>query len=328
MQLLSRALNKFKGYASLAHAYYFDFARFATQSGMVARRTRQSARAAHLVMLFHRIEKGLSFRDTRLGFGEQLVRTVTSQLESYIKKYGVDDVAISCWKCLKDYHSLHRDNNALNADLSSRFEKIEIGEAGMKRAEAQSAVRIITREEVHRKSLVDFKEFAFSRVSVRDFADEAVDIELLYEAARIAQKTPSVCNRQGWRTHIYSTPDACRRALACQGGNRGFGELVRSVVIITGEVEHFFAPCERNQGFIDGALYAMTFTYALHSLGLATCCLNLSLTPAQELRLRTECGVGANELPIMMIAVGHYRKQFKTANSERKSISSVVILHE
>lgn len=326
-RIILRIWNKLKGYLKLIEAYACDYKRFAIYSGLTQRRSKKAATAAHLTMNFHRIEKGLSLRETRLNFGEDVVESVTRFLKQYVKRYGVDDTAASCWKCLKDYHELHDSRDALNRELYNVFATIDIGIEGKAKADSLTAVCYYQRQEILQQAKLDFASFVYSRLSVRDFSDEPVDTKLLFEAARIAQKTPSVCNRQGWRMHVYNTPESCKRAVGCQGGNRGFGELIQCAVIVTGEIEHFFSPVERNQGFIDGGLYAMTLTYALHSLGLATCCLNLSLSPKQERRLRRECGIGPNEMPIMMIAVGHYPENFKTASSQRKRVEDVISIH-
>ncbi|MEE2988729.1 MAG: nitroreductase family protein [Verrucomicrobiota bacterium] len=327
MNLVFRIWAKIRGLYSLFEAYFFDLKRFAVFSGMVRRRTSKVSMAAWLTMTYHRIEKGLSLRDPRLNFGEDVVRLVTEALSEYIGKYGFDQTALACWKCLSDYHEFHRHQSALNLELYASFSEIQIPSSVLGIADSMNACKHIKKSDILNAAQVDFKEFAFSRHSVRDFTAEPVGIDLIREAAQIAQRTPSVCNRQGWRLHAYEGEEALKKAIACQGGHRGFTESIQRVVIVTAEVEHFFSYVERNQGFIDGGLYAMSLVYALHSLGLATCCLNLSLSPQQERKLRVECGIGANEMPIMMIAIGHYPEGLRVASSERKEIDETLVVH-
>ena len=71
----------------------------------------------------------------------------------------------------------------------------------------------------------------------------------------------------------------------------------------------------------------MSIIYALHSIGLATCCLNLSLSPKQDKKLLKVAKLQPEEMPIMMVAVGHYKASFKVASSERRDLSETIVQH-
>ena len=48
------------------------------------------------------------------------------------------------------------------------------------------------------------EQLFFTRHSIRDFDDSAVDQELIKKAVELAQRCPSACNRQGVR--VYNIP--------------------------------------------------------------------------------------------------------------------------
>lgn len=314
--------------ARLALCYFWDFFRFWRHSGAVVgkRRTRSGA-SAHLTMEYHRLEKGLSFRNPRLNFGEVLVEKLCTELADYINNYGFDQTAASCWKALDAYHTFHCKHNAINSELLAKFNRIDLSPEQKASADQLNAVTYLSREDVLSSSKIDFGNFVFSRFSVRDFAEKQVDIGLIMEAARIAQRTPSVCNRQAWCLHVYQEPDIVKRVLRYQTGNRGFTRAIKTVLIVTVEEDHFFTPGERNQGFIDGGLYSMSLVYSLHSLGLASCCLNLAIELPGEIGLRRAGDIKPNEAFIMMIAVGHYPENLTVASSCRKNHLDVVKIH-
>lgn len=68
----------------------------------------------------------------------------------------------------------------------------------------------------------------------------------------------------------------------------------------------------------------MSLIYALHSLGLGTCCLNWSVTKDQDQSLRSIIEVEESDAVIMMIAVGHLKDTFKVAKSARKPVKEFI----
>jgi hypothetical protein len=113
--------------------------------------------------------------------------------------------------------------------------------------------------------------------------------------------------------------------LSYQNGNRGFGDRASKVLIVASNLEHFASVGERYQGWIDGGMFAMSLFYALHSLGLGTCCLNWCVKHAQDRNLKESAGIAESDLVIMMIVVGHLPEEFKVAQSPRKPIHEVLI---
>ena len=70
----------------------------------------------------------------------------------------------------------------------------------------------------------------------------------------------------------------------------------------------------------------MSLIYALHSLGLGTCCLNWSVTRERDLALRKDAKIDHSESIIMMIAVGNLPDNFSVANSSRKPVEEILVL--
>ncbi|WP_162246669.1 nitroreductase family protein [Microbacterium sp. Root53] len=165
-------------------------------------------------------------------------------------------------------------------------------------------------------------QFFQSRHSVRHFAAEPVDRALLDEAIILAAQSPSVCNREPWRIRIYDGADV-QRLLAHQNGNRGFTSDVPALALITVDLGMFTGLGERNQPWIEGGIFSSTFVWALHSLGLSSCMLNLSLETRAADALRAEAGVSAGEVPIMMVAIGWASENHRVARSGRRDLAQL-----
>ena len=137
----------------------------------------------------------------------------------------------------------------------------------------------------------------------------------------MAKNAPSACNRQSWRTYVFTNKKLIEEILLTQGGNRGFGHLANKLIVISGNVSVFGGSHERNQVFIDGGIYAMNVLYALHFNEIAACILNCSFDIEYDQKLRKLCGIKDSEVFITMIACGLPVDSFKVALSPRKDLS-------
>ena len=96
------------------------------------------------------------------------------------------------------------------------------------------------------------------------------------------------------------------------------------VALVSVDLGHFAKVGERNQAFIEGGIFATSFVYALHTLGLGSCMLNLSLTTDRLDALRREIGAPPSEVLIMMIAVGHPSPDHRYAASVRRTPANII----
>jgi nitroreductase len=111
--------------------------------------------------------------------------------------------------------------------------------------------------------------------------------------------------------------------LRFQSGNTGFTDSIPTLAVITTDTRYFSGIGERNQAWIEGGLFAMSFVWALHALGYDTCMLNMSVPNKTAAALRAEASIDDAEQVIMMIAIGRGRPGHRRARSPRKSVSEV-----
>ena len=126
-----------------------------------------------------------------------------------------------------------------------------------------------------------------------------------------------MCNRQTWRVLICQSEHAKAAALSLQNGNKGFGHLASHVLIVASDRACFASIGERNQPWIEGGLYAMSLVYALHALGLGTCCLNWSVDNQRDAELKQALAIPASYAIAMMVAVGTLPDIIPVAESRR-----------
>ena len=174
---------------------------------------------------------------------------------------------------------------------------------------------------------MDFLGFMDARHSVRNYAPVPVDPAVLRRATMAAQQTPSSCNRQTCRAYAFTERPALTRVLALHNGNRGFGDQLGGVFVVTSDLSHWNDVGERNQGFVDGGMFAMTLALALHAEGLGTVMLNWSAAREADVAMRRLVQIADNEIIITLIGFGHMREDFRVPVSRRKPVESVLRLN-
>jgi len=308
----------------VARSFWYDMRRHLRFGGVFVRGATPNAAAARLTKAAHSIEKGLSLPEPRPGFGPPAVARLRTHLADYVARFGRDRTAAIAARTLCAYEDFNRRQDLAASDLPEFLAALGFPEGRMG---DEGGVRELRREEVLRHARIDFDAFARHRFSIRHFAPEPVAPALVERAVETALFTPSVCNRQGWRVHLFHGREQVSRALSFQNGNRGFGHEVDTLLLVSADLESFSVNGERNQGWIDGGLFCMSLVFALHSLGLGTCMLNCSMSGEGERALRGALGVPDSEAVVMMIAVGHLSGEFRVTHSARKAVEDVLVVH-
>jgi len=310
----------------LARNVIYDARRFLRWSFTVRRPLTQDQMRASLVMVYHSLEKGLAFSNPRPKFGREKADRLISLLRQYADRFGCDHYLSTSVNVLQAYHDFnvatgHIYEPAMKAieQLKSNFPEIGTIETG--------GTRQITRDAISAATGFDFGVFCETRHSVRHFAQREIEQETIESIIRWAQKTPSVCNRQSCRVHVFTDTESKKLALSHQNGNRGFGHEAGAVFIVTSDLQHFHNPSERFQCWIDGGMFAMSLLYAIHSLQMGACALNWSATYERDIAMRRAVGIPDNEIVIMMIALGHLPDDLKVAQSTRKNLDEVIRWH-
>lgn len=275
---------------------------------------------AYLTKQYHIVEKGLSFKNSRQNFGKPKIIDLIKITERYISYYGEDDLVDKIKNCLKEY-IMHNMQNPDEDTVYYQKVKAFVADIELKPI---SGTKVVYEME---KDNFSYEEFVNTRTTVRNFAVAELKIEEIQMAIEIARNTPSVCNRQGWQLHFYQNKMKMNQLLALQGGNTGFTDDIKGLFIITGDIKAF-SKLEYNQLFTDGGLISMSLVFALHSLGIGSCCLNVCFPYLTEVKVKKVGNIPSSERLIMMIGVGYYNYGTKTAFSPKKSVDEILVIHE
>jgi nitroreductase len=318
---VKNALRPLRDIVFTFFGFLYDFQRFCRFGGWRASLNDSAQRNYKAVKVYHCLEKSLSFRDRKQGFGWDAVAKLV-RLLSNIKTNEVigfqEKVSLNVLKKFleveKDIEGHYKLEKQSAVNLINQF-KSENNEAG--------GTKMFGIDFLKKGILGNPENFFQTRSSVRDFSSTPVDDAMVCRAISLAQKTPSVCNRQAWHVYHMVNPILIEKALRYQNGNRGFGHTIPCLLIITSDLNAFDTSGERYQHSIDGGMFSMSLVMAFHSIGLSTCCLNWSCSGKNDLRFRRLVDIKREHTVIMMLAVGHPRDEIKVCASERRPLSEV-----
>ena len=200
--------------------------------------TREQIRAL-ITMQYHSLEKGLSLSRPRSGFGSVRVRSLMKWIPRYIANYGTDELTSVCVSTMSAYMKFNREKGHVNSELGQFLSTYDNGQTTTT-AQASGGVELCSKTKILASLDFNFDDFLTNRHSVRHFAPEPVDMSLISQAVMMAQKTPSVCNRQAWKAHYFRDRERIDDLLRLQQGASGFDREVLGLFVVTSKLEAFF----------------------------------------------------------------------------------------
>lgn len=274
----------------------------------------------------HTIEKGLSLKNPRKGFGQLKVLKLLKRLNKYSDIYGKTDKEFLIYPLGTIKHYINYTKSMeVEIPIIEREYKILMEKSGFVDVKEQGGIIQISKDEILKKCNNNFESILNSRHSIRYFSKETVAKETIEKALKLAQKTPSACNRQSWHTHVFQGEESIN-LIKWQGGSHGFENEIRTSILVTANLKAFLY-YELHQAYIDGGLYAMNLINALHSLGLGTIPLSCGFTH-DKLKKLVDFDIPQNEVPIVIIGVGNLLENFNVSISKRKDIGQTNRFHQ
>jgi len=308
----------------LLRNFAYDFRRFRKASFLDGPQDRENRRA-EIHILAHMLEYGMSLSDPRLGFGMDKVRLLAAETGRYLAEHGNDATTEMAISVLEAYAQFNADRGGESAEAAALAAALRRSNPEV--SEVPAGSEPVTAAAIRQQATMDFVAFMEARHSVRQYDRRPVDMRSVHRAVRAAQQSPSSCNRQTCKVYCFTERDSIAKVLAHHNGNRGFGDQLGGVFVVAVDLSHWNTVGERNQGWVDGGMFAMTLALGLHAEGLGACMLNWSADRVQDKGLRACVGIPDNEIVITLIGFGHMRDDFRVPVSRRKPLE-LVLRHE
>lgn len=294
--------------------YKYDMKRYLQYSGM--NNNTAEKKAAKIRLLVHPIEKALSIENTRNDFGKQKIETLIELYNEYeSNSIQEDSQVLMLTKSIITQYVLFRKQH--NCDVSFIPDKF-IDESLLNFTGAME----VTSEEFDK--LNDFEKMAAGRHSIRSFAPGTIDRQDIINAVKIAQTSPSACNRQATRVIVCDDKNKCRQIMEKHGGMSGFTN-VAGIITLTGDLGLYQNEYERNTVFVDGGIFLMNMLYALQSCKIANCPIIWGAEPDNDNFIYDLLNIPESQEIISMIMIGKFPQSgAKAAKSYKRDINQIL----
>lgn len=318
-QSAKRLLQKVR----LRYLAHHDVARFSRTASFSIYDAGYEQAVSRIMYNVHALEKGLArVNNRRPGFGQKALSDLNDALVVYTEAgYDLSGFAFEQGVSIIHRYAQFHAEEGVSVDFLPEIVSHEFLDGGADRG--VGGTKVLRRSDKQENGFKNFRDLALGRHSVREFSGECIDTSKVLEALQLAERTPSVCNRQGWRVYWVEDPELSRQVLSHQ---RGFGyrQMPEVLLVITVSNNTFLSPVERNQAFVDGGLFAMSVMYGLEHEGLAAVPLNACMYHRDQLAVRQLLSIDDSEMIIMFIAVGDFPEETVVPLSDRKSAGSFV----
>lgn len=282
-----------------------------------------------ILMTTHALEKGLSIFEKKKGFGIAKMQTLLSNIKKYIVKYGYNkelNTPLSVLRTLIEYHISQGYTDSRLDSLRDNLEKL-ISSIGMQSTDFTQAGAVrITGEQMQKLQFAKFEDLCNNRYSLRHFGKAPIPFELLNHSIDVAKKTPSACNRQAYRVHVFEG-NLKDEILLLQGGANSFYKEVDKAILITGNLKRYYT-MEQHLAYVDASLFAMSLMYSLTANGIASIPLTMGRYRKTLNKLYSTFQIPENEVPVILIAIGSLPKETDVCMSYRNPVESFTTYHK
>lgn len=284
----------------------------------------QARLEADIIRLVHSIEKGLSISNPRPGFGIDKIKKILALCDIYTKNgypekeclyFAKDSLyAYLAWNDEIKYTSgeLYLIKK-LYGDLFGSLPQTDDRYGGMIEIDSEDFDFDIN----------DIENLFETRHSIREFSGEAVTDAEIRKAVKLAQRSPSACNRQGVRVYSVSSKKYIAETGKSLEGIGGFAEDVDKFLLITAK-QSAYGLFENNQYIVSASMFAGYLTLALHAYGIAACTVQRSLSYNKSWdKFCQKNNIPEDEQIVVMIGIGKYKKNTKVPVSRRLNLDYI-----
>jgi nitroreductase len=306
--------------------YYADFRDYKKFSGTYNCDDSGNKVEAKIIRLYHAVEVGLTYENTKPSFAKEVVIELLKHLESAAVNSTFSRHCKIAINVLDQYVSKNRE---IGAD-ESWIQYVELALSRINQSvseemsdEKRGGILKLKRDDIFNDSK-GFEGVLNGRHSFREFSAEPVSMEIINKAVELAQRAPSACNRQQARVYVLNDREIRSQVLDIQNNRSNWREVPDKMLLVTSNLEYYAGLRERHSPYIDGSLFAMTLVWALQYFKVGTCCLNLNMDRYDLARLRAVAKMEPSEVPIFLIAAGALKEETSVAASTRRHSDEII----
>lgn len=270
----------------------------------------------------HRLEKGIIMQPRRDIFAKDYIGETMEFYEQAIGQYKHDAESIDAaeleWatSVLAQYFTLCATGDERVDAMRARFDEIK----DEFKATGKSVPYVAGERPAHGVSYGDMVALAQHRRSIRWFTSKKPERELIDKALEVAAQAPTACNRMPYEYRIFDDPELVKEVADIPFGAGGYSHQIPTLAVVIGKLDSYFSPRDRHAIYVDGSLSAMSFMFALDTLGVSSCVINWPDFEPLEMKMQKKLGLGPDERVIMLVAIGYADPQGGVPHSTKKEL--------
>lgn len=313
--LFCRLIKKFNPFELLKDRYLkacfrYDCDKYRLQSSIDKNST--NALVSQMRVICHTIEKAFSLPDCRDDFGKQKIESLIRLYFAYSNNPRDNNALEYCHSIIYKYYLFRKERHLDVSFIPNEFHNYN--------GTIESGAQDFTQTQ----PLCTFGDIAFSRHSIRNYAEALVKEEDVIKAIKIAQTAPSACNRQATRVYSCLNKDIIRNIQNSHGGIRSFG-TPGVIFAITQDLNLYLNEYERNTWLVDGGIFCMNMLYALQSVNIVSCPVIWGGMEDEDERMASLLGIPDNERIVILIVGGYLPNEgCKTPYSPKRPIEDIL----
>ncbi|WNM64082.1 nitroreductase family protein [Candidatus Nitrospira neomarina] len=278
----------------------------------------------------HRLEKGLIMRPRRDDFAlDYIAETVvifdalSNRQRQKIKK---ENELLLKWAhdVLDHYFSITREHPTI-VTCKKKFRTINLLKSTDRDDSSPFCPYTRKSEDIPDISINQLHKLAQYRRSCRWYLQKPVSRAIIDQAMEVAMLSPSACNRQPFRFIIFDNQLSASDVGSIPMGTIGFSQNFPAIAVIVGQLDAFSDDRDRHVIYIDSALAAMAFQFALEVQGVSSCCINWPDIEAREKLMEKRLGLAKHERPILSISFGYADPKGQVPYSQKKALDEIRI---
>lgn len=277
----------------------------------------------------HRLEKGMIMRPRRAIFAEDYIAETVDYFQRSAmlldeSEEGLDMAEIVWARDVLSAYFSQTGSSRVIDKARARFNAIPFKHpARGDKIPYPSRDRLLSRI-----AYDDFMTLCMQRRSVRWFLQKPVPRVLLDNALLAARQSPSACNRLPYEYLIFDEPALVRRVSSIPFGATGYADNIPVIIVLIGNLDHYFSPRDRHVIYIDTALSAMAFMLALETQGLSSSVINWPDFEPLEWKMQKTLGLKTSQRVIMLMAVGFPDPEGMVPFSGKKELDSIRVFNK
>ncbi|OJG87056.1 hypothetical protein RV13_GL003857 [Enterococcus raffinosus] len=265
----------------------------------------------------HILEKGLSNKEFRSGFGREKIKRLSYELNICRNDSGQQNFPYqSAISVLAEYLKKHNNEKEVRSFFENIFSRKVMNDIDFysNKNEPISGVNLIKRKELEMK-VGSFESIAKSRFSLREYdLKKSINPNDLKWAVDIAKLAPSSCNRQPIKAYCVLSEI---KILKIMDRHHGIQTKPQGLFIITAEMSAYPNAKTRSLPYVDGGLFMMALSYALQEKFLGNVILNGCLSRKDELEIKKIIDIEETERIIGFMSFGQMDESMLVCKSSR-----------